>query len=492
MSNRASGILMHISSLPSKYGIGDFGVEAFNFVDFLVKAKQKYWQILPLGMTGYGDSPYQSFSVYAGNPYFIDLDELIKEGFISDIELCEYDFGSDTNYVDYGKLYINKMALLRRAYKNSREKIYDLLTQFYGENKIWLREFSLYMTIKESNNNISWRKWPQGFKFINSQEVTKFEKENQESIYFWVFTQYFFMKQWLRLKEYANINNIKIIGDLPIYTAEDSADTWANPHIFKLNEDLSPITVSGCPPDGFTETGQLWGNPVYNWDALEDEGYYWWIQRIKHSFKLYDSLRMDHFRGFDAYWEVKYGEETAVNGRWTKGPSMKLFNKVKEELGQLDIIAEDLGVYTEGLGRLLVETNFPNMKVLQFAFDTSSDNKFLPHNYDKNCVVYVGTHDNHTAKSWIERASIKEVDFAKKYLNLNKEEVLSWGLIRAAWASVANLAIGQMQDFLDLGIEARMNEPGTLGENWKWRINKTDLSSDLSERIADLTDLYGR
>lgn len=322
--------------------------------------------------------------------------------------------------------------------------------------------------------------------------MTKFETENQESIYFWVFTQYFFMKQWSRLKEYANINGIKIIGDLPIYTAEDSADTWGNPDIFNLDENLCPITVSGCPPDGFTETGQLWGNPVYNWDALEDEGYHWWIQRIKHSFKLYDSLRMDHFRGFDAFWEVKYGDETAVDGRWTKGPGVRLFNKVKEELGELDIIAEDLGVYTEGLGMLLKETNFPNMKVLQFAFDTTSDNKFLPHNYDRNCVVYVGTHDNHTVKSWMERASIKEVDFAKKYLNIKKEEVLSWGFIRAAWASVANLAIGQMQDFLDLGIEARMNEPGTLGENWKWRINKSDLSSDLSERIADLTDLYGR
>lgn len=492
MSNRASGILMHISSLPSKYGIGDFGVEAYNYIDFLAEAKQKYWQILPIGMTGYGDSPYQSFSVFAGNPYFIDLDELLREGYIEERELSEYDFGSDSKYVDYEKLYINKMEILRKIYKSAKNDILNILTQFYEENKIWLREFSLYMAIKESNNNISWNNWPKNLRFINSKEVIKYEVENKDRIYFWVFTQYYFMKQWLSLKEYANCKGIRIIGDLPIYTAEDSADTWANPDIFNLDEALRPITVSGVPPDAFSETGQLWGNPIYNWRNLESNGYHWWVERIKHSFKLYDSLRIDHFRGFDAYWEIKYGDKTAINGRWINGPGIKLFNKIKEKLGSLDIIAEDLGIYTEGLGTLLKETGFPNMKVLQFAFDSNGNNPHLPHNYEKNCVVYVGTHDNHTAKSWMETAPKNNTDFAVKYFKLDEDEGYNWGLIRGAWASVANLAIVQMQDFLNLGEEGRMNEPATLGKNWRWRIDKSDLSLHLAHRIADLTYRYGR
>lgn len=483
---------MHISSLPSEYGIGDFGKEAYNFIDFLVSAKQKYWQILPLGMTGYGDSPYQSFSAFAGNPYFIDLDGMIEQGYLTKEQIFGIDLGSDKNHVDYGKLYVNKMYLLREAYKNAKSEIMESLIEFYNQNKMWLREFSLFMAIKEANFNVSWNNWPEEYRFINSEGVIEYEKNNQDAIYFWIFTQYYFMKQWLNLKEYANKNNIKIIGDLPIYVAQDSADAWANPKAFYLDENLLPITVAGCPPDGFTDTGQLWGNPIYNWDNLKSSEYSWWVHRIKHSFELFDTLRIDHFRGFDAYWEVPYGKETAVSGEWTQGPGIKLFNKIKDELGELDIIAEDLGFYTDGLGELLNQTGFPNMKVLQFAFDTNGDSHFLPHNYDKNCVAYIGTHDNLPAMAWFETAPKHEYDYAIEYLKLDEEEGLNWGLIRGIWSSAANLAIAQMQDFLGLGEESRMNEPSTLGKNWTWRIEKSDLSLGLANKISEMTHIYRR
>ena len=348
------------------------------------------------------------------------------------------------------------------------------------------------MAIKEANDNISWNKWDDSYKYADSKEVLEFEKNNQDKIYFWVFTQYFFLKQWLALKKYANNNGIKIIGDLPIYVAEDSSDAWANPEYFNLDENLVTKTVAGCPPDGFTDTGQLWGNPIYNWENLKNTGYNWWVRRIKHSFELFDSLRIDHFRGFDAYWEIRNGEETAINGRWTKGPGMQLFDKIKEELGELDIIAEDLGFYTESLGQLLKDTGFPNMKVLQFAFDTKGDSHFLPHNYDRNSVVYIGTHDNHTAIAWFNTAPKDEFEYAVKYFNIDPNEGLNWGLIRGAWSSPSYLAIAQMQDFLGLGEESRMNEPSTIGTNWKWRIEKSVLTTELAEKIADLTYVYRR
>lgn len=492
MGKRASGILMHISSLPGKYGIGDFGSEAYNFVDFLYKAKQKFWQILPLNITGFGDSPYQSVSVFAGNPYFIDIDEMIKEGYLNEEDIKETDLGNDSTCINYEKLYFNKMALLRKAYNNSKDILNDNLLDFYDKEKLWLRDFALYMAIKSKNNNISWNRWPNEYRVYNSQGVMEFEKDNLNEIFFWVFTQYYFSSQWNRLKSYANKHNIKIIGDLPIYVAEDSADCWSNPKIFNLDDDLMLKTVAGVPPDTFSDTGQLWGNPIYDWDYLEKNDYQWWIKRIDYGFRLYDTLRIDHFRGFDAYWEVKAGEKTAVNGQWKKGPGMKLFNKIKERLGDLDIVAEDLGVYSEGLGRLLKETGFPNMKVLQFAFDTQGDSHFMPHNYDKNCVVYIGTHDNHPAMAWFETAPLNEYEYAVEYLKLDEEEGLNWGLIRGAWSSPANLAIGQIQDFLGLGEESRMNEPSTLGKNWTWRVSSSLLTDDLAKKIANLTFVYRR
>ena len=489
---RSSGILMHISSLPGEYGIGDFGKEAYEFVDFLVKAEQKNWQVLPLGITSFGDSPYQSFSAFAGNPYFIDLDEFIEKGYLPKEEIKDFDLGRDLSRVDYGLLYKNKMKLLRIAYRRAKHQIIEELDQFYIENLDWLREFALFMAIKEYHNNKSWLFWDTEYRRINSKEVGNFERENKDSIYFWIFTQYFFTKQWNKLKNYANERGINIIGDLPIYVAEDSSDVWANPEIFNLDENLIPITVSGCPPDAFSKKGQLWGNPTYDWLTMEKDGYSWWIRRFEHSFKLFDVLRIDHFRGFESYWEVEYGAEDAVVGQWTKGPGMKFFNKLNEELGDLDIIAEDLGFLTDDVVELLNSSGFPGMKVLQFAFDSREESDYLPHNYDKNCVVYTGTHDNSTIVGWCLSADKEDVNYAKKYLKLDSYEGVNWGFIRGAWSSTAYLAITTMQDLLGLDDSARMNIPSTIGGNWTWRMKKEDLTDEIVHSLKEMTRIYRR
>lgn len=489
---RSSGILMHIPSLPSDYGIGDFGKEAYNFVDFLVKGKQKKWQVLPLGITGYGDSPYQSFSAFAGNPYFIDLNEFIEKGYLTLEDVRSFDLGEDPSKVDYNLLYKNKMEILIIAYRRAKNDINKELHEFYLENIEWLREFSLFMALKKHHNNRSWLFWDEEYREIDSKEVQDFEKENQDLIYFWIFTQYFFTKQWNRLKEYANENGVSIIGDLPIYIADDSSDVWANPELFKLSDNLFPRTVSGCPPDAFSEKGQLWGNPIYDWAAMEKDDYKWWIKRFEHSFELFDVLRIDHFRGFESYWEVKYGAEDAVTGEWIKGPGIKLFNKLKRELGDLNIIAEDLGFLTDDVKKLLEDSGFPGMKVLQFAFDSREESDYLPHNYDKNCVVYTGTHDNSTVMGWCSTVDKDDVDYATKYLKLNFDEGVNWGYIRGAWSSTAYLAITTMQDLLGLDDRARMNIPSTVGGNWTWRMKKTDITDEIAEKIADMTSIYRR
>lgn len=492
IKQRSSGILMHISSLPGEYGIGNFGKEAYRFVDFLVKSKQKNWQILPLGITGYGDSPYQSFSAFAGNPYFIDLDELIDMGFLDSQDLQETYFGDNPHKIDYASLYNNKMALLKKAYQKSHHNLKEELQCFYNEHEDWLREFALFMSIKSQFNNQSWTKWDEEFKQFDSEKVRRFETEHGEEIFFWVFTQYYFLNQWERLKKYANDNSINIIGDLPIYVSEDSADVWANSALFNLDETKTPITVAGCPPDAFSATGQLWGNPIYDWEIMENNQYNWWIKRIKFSFELFDSLRIDHFRGFESYWEIKYGAENAVHGQWIKGPGMKLFDRVKEVLGDLDIIAEDLGFLTEDVYRLIEDSGFPGMKVLQFAFDPREESDYLPHNYSKNSVVYTGTHDNETTVGWFDSIDKSDFLYAVKYMKLNYDEGLHWGFIRGAWSSVSNLAIAPMQDFLGLDNSARMNKPSTIGDNWTWRMDKTALTDELAQKIAELTELYKR
>ena len=483
---------MHISSLPGPYGIGDFGKSAYDFVDFLDRANQREWQILPLGITGYGDSPYQNFSAFAGNPYFIDLSELLEKGFIEKEELENLPLGEDPEKVDYGILYKNKMELLRRAYKRAYRIIGSDLKVFYEEEKRWLRDYALFMAIKADHKGISWLRWPVEYKDIQSEEVLEFEKSHEKEMYFHVFIQYYFFKQWKKLKNYANDKNIRIIGDIPIYVAEDSSDVWGNSQLFKVDAEFVPITVAGCPPDAFSITGQLWGNPIYNWEVMEQEGYKWWVERIRASFEIYDMVRIDHFRGFEAYWEIKNGSENAVHGQWIKGPNMKLFKKIKEELGDLDIIAEDLGFLTEEVYELIEETGYPGMKVLQFAFDPREESDYLPHTYDRNAVVYTGTHDNETIMGWMRTVKSEDIIHAGKYLKLSYEEGINWGFIRGAYSSVANLCVIPMQDFLGLGNEARMNIPSTLGNNWIWRMKENELTDKLADKIAKLTRMYGR
>lgn len=490
--DRSSGILMHISSLPGRYGIGDLGKEAYDFVDFLVKAGQKNWQVLPIGVTGFGDSPYQCFSAFAGNPYFIDLNEFIQDGYLTKRDIEGRSLYIDEERVDYKLLYENKMSLLQMAYDNAKRDIYEELRIFYEENIDWLRKFSIFMSIKKKYSNSSWLKWDKAYRIFDSSQVLEFEKNNLDHIYFWIFTQYMFFEQWRRLKKYANDREINIIGDLPIYVAEDSSDVWGNPELFNLDDDLYPLTISGCPPDDFSETGQLWGNPIYNWRTMEDLGYSWWIHRVEHSFKLFNILRVDHFRGFESYWEVEYGSKDAIDGSWVKGPGLKLFKKIEERLGKLNIIVEDLGLNTVEVERMVIDSGFPNMRVIQFGLDLREDNTHTPHYHDKNCTVYTGTHDNHTIMGWIETLSYEEFQYVSEYFKLDEKEGFNWGIIRGTWASTANLAIAPMQDFLGLGDESRMNIPGTRRDNWTWRMKEDVLSDELAKRIRNLTEIYWR
>lgn len=488
---RRSGILLHISSLPNEFGIGSLGKEAYEFVDFLVESGQSLWQILPLGHTSYGDSPYQCFSAFAGNPHFINLDFLKDEGLLKEEDYLDENYGENIEIVDYGLIFKVRNKILKKAYNSFKNKKSNLKFKlFKEENKFWLEDYSLYMAIKESFNLVSWINWDEDIRIRKSEELEKYKIKLRDEIEYYKFIQFKFFEQWFNLKEYANKNNIEIIGDLPIYVAEDSADIWSNPDMFEVDEDKRLKFVAGCPPDAFSETGQLWGNPIYDWKYLKNDDYKWWVTRIKESLKMYDVIRIDHFRGFESFWQIPYGEKTAINGKWIKGPGNELFNKVKEELGEVNIIAEDLGVLTNEVIEMLKKTEFPGMKVLQFAF-SGEDNLYLPYNYEKDTVAYTGTHDNGTVKGWFKNSSKEEVEKAKEYLYL-KDKDFSYSFIRAIWESVSETAIGTMQDFLELDDISRMNTPSTLGGNWQWRMKKTDLNKDLAERIYNLTKLYGR
>lgn len=497
---RRSGILMHISSLSSKYGIGTFGKKAYEFADFLEAAGQSYWQILPLGHTGYGDSPYQAFSAFAGNPYFIDLELLQEEGFLSQKELDEMQVNDQADEVDFALLFEERMAILRKAYENTKsfskkqkDKLQESIHLFKEQNELWLEDYAMYMAIKNAKGLVSWQEWDEEIKLRKPEAMASYKKELADDIDYWIFIQYEFFKQWQALKAYVNAKGIKFIGDIPIYVAADSADTWSNAEVFKLDKEKKPIIVAGCPPDAFAEDGQLWGNPIYDWKYLEKTSYTWWVNRIRESLKLFDVLRIDHFRGFESYWAIPYGSKTAKYGKWIKGPGYKLFKAIKEALGDVDIIAEDLGFLTKSVLKFRDCTGYPGMKVLQFAFDTREESDYLPHNYIKNCIVYTGTHDNDTVMGWMETTGAKEdVNYAKRYLKLDITEGYHWGFIRGAWSSVGNVAIAQMQDFLGLGNEARMNLPSTIGTNWKWRINEHALTKELANRIYELTKMYGR
>lgn len=492
--NRSSGIIMHIASLPGKYGIGTFGKEAYKFCDFLKKAGQRYWQVLPLGPTGFGDSPYQSFSAFAGNPYFIDFDLLNKEGLLERKDYETISFGENVIDIDYGLIFEERMKILRKAYENSKSKNIENLRLFEEEEYYWLEDYALYMAIKSHFDLKNWQTWDEDIRLRKPEAIDKYKELLSDEIKYWKFLQYEFYKQWKALKLHANSLDIEIIGDMPIYVAEDSADVWSNPEAFLLHKNtLKPLKVSGCPPDIFAETGQLWGNPIYDWNYMEKTDYKWWVDRIRQSLNLYDVLRIDHFKGFESYWSIPYGDPTAENGEWVKGPGIKVFKAIKDELGDVNIIAEDLGTLTEETIKLREDTGFPGMKILTFAFDTDNSNPFLPHNYDKNFIVYTGTHDNDTVRGWMEVTAPKDqVKKAIEYLQLNKEEGYNWGFIRGAWSSVADVSIAVMQDFLDLGNEARINLPSTLGSNWRWRVKEDAFTDELSKKIQGITKIYGR
>lgn len=494
MKNRAAGILLPISSLPGKYGIGSFSKEAYKFVDFLKASGQKYWQILPLGPTGYGDSPYQSFSTFAGNPYFIDLETLIEEGLLTKKDVAKFDFGKNPSYVDYEKIWLSRFKVLKIAFKNSNIEKKSSYKKFVKDNAFWLDDYALYMAVKNSFGGVSFTEWDEDIRFRKPAAVKKYQKELKEEIAFYKFQQFKFMEQWLKLKTYANDNGIKIIGDIPIYVAFDSADTWANPQLFKFDSKGFPTGVAGCPPDGFSATGQLWGNPLYDWKYHKSTNYAWWVERIRNCYKLYDVVRIDHFRGFDEYYNIPFGDPTAEFGKWEKGPGISLFKQLKKELGELDIIAEDLGFLTESVLKLVRDTGYPGMKVLEFAFDSREDSDYLPHNYTQNCIVYTGTHDNNTIVGWYDEMSKKDKAFAERYLNNKGVDIKEgyWDYIRLALSSVAYLCVIPAQDYLGLGKEARINTPATLGDNWKWRMSDKAMTKVLAKKIRDLTKLYAR
>ena len=490
---RSSGILMPISSLPSPHGIGTLGAEARKFVDFLAAAGQSWWQILPVSPTSYGDSPYQSFSAYAGNPYFIDLDLLCEDGLLTPEEVNAVNWGADPARVDYSAIYNGRFPLLHLAMERGWERDVDKVKSFSVQSDTWLPDYALFMALKRHFGMKSWTEWPdEDIRLRRPEAVQHYQKELADDIRLFSYIQYLFFRQWEALRAYAHEKGIGIIGDLPIYVAMDSADVWADPRAFQLDERNVPAEVAGVPPDYFTADGQLWGNPLYDWDAMKADGYSWWVRRIAGASRLYDILRIDHFRGLESYWAVPYGETTAKVGRWVKGPGMDLMNVLTEKFPNIQFIAEDLGYLTPEVRQLLEDSGLPGMKVLQFAFDSREAANYLPHTYPRHCVCYAGTHDNSTLMGWKDEAAPADIAMAREYLGLHDEEGFNWGVLRGGQSSVADLFIAQMQDYLGLGSEARMNTPGILGGNWQWRMLPGQITDELTARIARMTSLYGR
>ncbi|MDR1539142.1 MAG: 4-alpha-glucanotransferase [Clostridiales bacterium] len=483
MDKRKAGVLAPISSLPSSCGIGSFDAEAERFIDFLASAGQSYWQVLPLGPTGYGDSPYQSFSSFAGNPYFISLDGLLEENLLSetDVSSSRKPVGS----IDYSWLYETRLEVLRKAFR--RFKPDEKHFEFERQEK-WLDEFSLYMSIKMSLGGQSWQTWPEGLKKRRKSALGEARAFLAEEIEFWKFIQRCFFKQWGALKERANRRGISIIGDIPIYAAMDSADAWAHPELFFFDEDLNPIEVSGCPPDAFSADGQLWGNPLYRWDYHKETGFAWWKERILHTKRLYDITRIDHFRGFQSYYAIPASNKTAKGGHWEAGPGFAFF----EAIGKGPFILENLGYLDREVSDLLERTGCPGMKVLQFAFDSREESDYMPHTYTNNCVVYTGTHDNDTSAGWFKTAPPEDAELARKYLNVKDGSDGSWEFMRSAYASAANTAIIPLQDILGLGSDARLNTPSTVSGNWRWRYEKEALTDELAGRLKEFTKTYRR
>lgn len=488
---RKSGVLLPITSIPSKYGIGTFSKSAYSFVDFLQESGQKLWQILPLGPTGFGDSPYQLYSTFAGNPYNIDLDEFIEYGWLTKEECDSYDVGK-SDKVEYEKIYNSRFKLLKTAFLNSKIEQDKKYQEFIIENESWLTDYSLFMALKDYFKGHSWQEWDEPIKVRKKNAIIKYQKELKNEISFYCFQQYFFKKQWNKLKAYANKKGIEIVGDIPIYVALDSADAWSNPSLFQFDENLKPTLVAGCPPDLFSETGQLWGNPLYNWEEHKKQDYLWWVNRIAYCFDLYDIVRIDHFRGFDEYYAIPYADITAEYGEWKQGPGYELFAVLKKRIGNKPIIAEDLGYLTPSVYKLLKKCKYPGMKILQFAFDAKGDSEYLPHNAVQNSVMYTGTHDNDTIIGWYDSLSKADQRFAKKYAQVRKKEEVHWDFIRLALGSSSNIAIIPFQDYLGHGSKARINIPSTLGNNWEWRFMEGVCTKELAKKMKELVELYRR
>ena len=506
--NRKCGVLLPVASLPSEYGIGCFSKEAYAFIDFLAQAGQSYWQILPLGQTGYGDSPYQSFSTFAGNPYFIDLEKLQEAGYLTKEETDAVFFGDNPERISYESVYRGRFPLLKKAYENSPfaacppqrwagaefDKVRQEFSDYIEANRDWLPDYALYSAVKNQNGGCSYIEWPEDIRLRREAAMEKAKEELADEIRFYELQQFLFAGQWRDLKAYANERGVQIIGDIPIYVAFDSADTWSHPELFEFDEKGYPTVVAGCPPDSFSATGQLWGNPIYRWEYHRETGYAWWISRMENCFRMYDVVRIDHFRGFDEYYAIPYGNATAEFGEWRKGPGYELFDAIESALGRKQIIAEDLGFITPSVRELVKKTGYPNMKVLQFAFDAREPGKgdYLTHNYGTNCVVYTGTHDNETMRGWYNHVAEADRKYAEEYVDVRSEDTAAWTFIRTAFLSVADTCIIPMQDYLNLGDEARINEPSTLGGNWEWRMKKGAWNENLAASMRRLAQVYGR
>lgn len=491
MKQRSSGVLIHISSIPSDYGIGTMGRESYKFVDFLKKSGQSYWQVLPLCPPDETGSSYRSYSTFAGNICFIDFDLLEEDGYLKKSDYDSINWGTDESNVDFDKVNSNRITVLKTAYKNWIKTNRKRIADFVKENK-WADDYAMFMALFLFNDRKCWWDWEDKYKLRDEKALREFKKEHEDDVNFWLFTQIVFLDQWNLLKQYANKQGIGFIGDIPIYVSDNSSDVWTNPDDFCLDEDMKPIKVAGCPPDAFAKDGQLWGNPIYDWEKMKKENYTWWCERLRAYKNMYDVVRIDHFRGFDSYYSIDASEETAKNGEWVKGPGIELFDVLKDKLGEIDIIAEDLGYITDSVRDLINATGFPGMKILEMAFDPREESDFMPHNYDSNSVVYVGTHDNDTALGWFNSVDSETQELCKEYLNIGLFEGVNWGLIRGSMASVAKLSVTQMQDFLGLGSEARMNVPGTVGINWTWRMKKGAATDKLAEKIYHMTKMYGR
>lgn len=490
--NRGAGLLLPISSLPSPYGIGTLGDAAYKFVDFLVKAGQKYWQVLPVGPTSYGDSPYQSFSAFAGNPYFIDLDYLVKEGLITKAQIKKFPWGDNEEYIEYATIYDSRFKVLRIAFENSDHADTKEYQDFVAENQYWLNDYSLYMAVKFHFDSRGWQEWDNDIKYREPDAMNRYQNELAEDIEFWKFCQFKFFEQWNELRAYANESGIEMIGDIPIYVAMDSADVWAHKELFELDEKGDPINVAGCPPDAFSADGQLWGNPLYRWDVMENTGFAWWKERMSSNSKLYDCIRIDHFIGVVNYYSIPAHQNTAIGGVWKPGPGKKLTDAIDSAIGEAKIIAEDLGVVSQPVRDLLAETGYPGMNIIEFAFDGKPDSTHLPHNYKPNSLVYGGTHDNETVAGFFKAKKASELKYAFKYLGVSNKNDVPKAVIRAAYASVSAVAIFQVQDILGLGNEARMNTPSTVGNNWKWRMLKGSLTSADAKELKALAEFYNR